>query len=174
LLKQKKYNRSILELDEFIERYPDLPPTPYAYYLRGVVAEAKSSSILDKLVTDSAQRDVESVSSAYQYFVDLIETFPNSKYSENAKDKLVGLRNTLARHEFYVAIYYTEIGSHIAAINRTKFIIENYPNSASIPDGLHLMAYNYDKINAEQLAIDTRKVLSLSYPNYSPGYSVKK
>ncbi len=174
LLKQKKYNRSILELDEFIERYPDLPPTPYAYYLRGVVAEAKSSSILDKLVTDSAQRDVESVSSAYQYFVDLIETFPNSKYSEDAKDKLDGLRNTLARHEFYVAIYYTEIGSHIAAINRTKFIIENYPNSASIPDGLHLMAYNYDKINAEQLAIDTKKVLSLSYPNYSPGYSVKK
>ena len=39
LLKQKKYNRAILELDEFIERYPDLPPTPYAYYLRGVVAE---------------------------------------------------------------------------------------------------------------------------------------
>ncbi len=174
LLKQKKYNRAILELDEFIERYPDLPPTPYAYYLRGVVAEAKSSSILDKLVTDSAQRDVESVSDAYLYFVDLIETFPNSKYSEDAKDKLVGLRNTLARHEFYVAIYYTEIGSHIAAINRTKFIIENYPNSASIPDGLHLMSYNYDKINAEQLAIDVRKVLSSSYPNYSPGYSVKK
>ena len=36
--------------------------------LRGVVAEAKSSSILDKLVTDSAQRDVDSVSDAYQVF----------------------------------------------------------------------------------------------------------
>ena len=52
--------------------------------------------------------------------------------------------NTLARHELYVAIYYTKIGSHIAAINRSKFIIENYPNSSSIPDGLDLMAYNYD------------------------------
>jgi outer membrane protein assembly factor BamD len=174
LLKQKKYNRSILALDEFIERYPDLPPTPYAYYLRGVVAEAKSSSILDKLVTDSAQRDVDSVSDAYQYFVDLIEAFPDSKYSEDAKVKLVSLRNTLARHEFYVAIYYTEIDSHIAAINRSKYIIENYPNSASIPDSLHLMAYNYEKINAGQLAIDARKVLSSSYPNYSQGYSVKE
>ena len=174
LLKQKKYNRAIIELDEFIERYPDLPPTPYAYYLRGVVAETKSSSILDKLVTDSAQRDVESVGDAYQYFVDLIETFPSSKYSEDAKDKLIGLRNTLARHEFYVAIYYTDIGSHIAAINRIKFIIENYPNSASIPDGLHLMAYNYDKINVIELATDVRKVLSSSYPNYSVGYSLKK
>jgi outer membrane protein assembly factor BamD len=173
LLKQRKYNWAILELDSFIERYPDLPPTPYAYYLKGVVAEAKSKSILDKLVTDSAQRDVESVSDAYQYFVELIEVYPNSKYSEAAKDKLIGLRNTLARHEFYVAIYYTEIGSHIAAINRSKFIIENYSNSASVPDGLHLMAYNYDKINANELAIDVRKVLSSSYPNYSPGYSFK-
>ena len=174
LLKQKKYNRSILELEEFIEKYPNLPPTPYAYYLRGVAAESKSSSILDKLVTDSAQRDVESVSAAYQYFADLIEVFPDSKYSADAKDKLVSLRNTLARHEFYVAIYYTEISSHIAAINRSKFIIENYPNSASIPDSLHLMAFNYDKIQAKELAIDTRKVLSSSYPNYSQGYSVSK
>jgi outer membrane protein assembly factor BamD len=174
LLKQKKYNRAILALDDFIERYPDLPPTPYAYYLRGMVAEAKSSSILDQLVTDSAQRDVESVSDAYQYFLELIEKFPKSKYSVDAKDKLLGLRNILARHEFYVAVYYTEIGSHIAAINRSKYIIENYPNSASIPDSLHLMAYNYDMVSANKLAADARKVLASSYPNYSPGYSVKE
>jgi outer membrane protein assembly factor BamD len=173
LLKQKKYNRAILVLNEFIERYPNLPPTPYAYYLRGIVAEAKSSSLLDELVTDSAQRDVESVGDAYQYFIDLIEAFPDSKYSEEAKSRLIILRNTLARHEFYVAIYYTEIGSHIAAINRSKFIIENYPNSASVPDGLHLMAFNYDKINANQLAIDVRKVLFTSYPNFTPNYSIK-
>ncbi|MEC7596067.1 MAG: outer membrane protein assembly factor BamD [Pseudomonadota bacterium] len=173
LLKQKKYKRAIIELDKFIEKYPNIPATPYAYYLRGIVAEKKSSSILDKLVTDSAQRDVESVRDAYKYFVELINTFPNSKYSEDAKGKLVSLRNTLARHEFYVAIYYTDIKSNIAAINRCKFIIEKYPNSASIPSALHLMAYNYDKINANQLAADARKILSSSYPNYSPNYSIK-
>ena len=173
LYKQKKYNLSILELNQFIEKYPNLPSTPYAYYLKGVIAEAKSSSILDKLVTDSAQRDVESIRNAYGYYMDLINTFPNSKYSEDASNKLLGLRNTLARHEFYVALYYARIGSHIASINRSKFIIENYPNSSSIPDGLHLMAYNYDEINANQLATDIRQILSASYPNYSPNYSIK-
>ena len=173
LLKQKKYNRAIFELDQFIEKYPNIPATPYAYYLRGVVADKKSSSIFDNLVTDSAQRDVESVKNAYKYFVELIDTFPNSKYSEDAKNKLVILRNTLARHEFYVALYYTDIKSNIAAINRCKFIIEIYPNSASIPDALHLMAYNYNLINADQLAIDARKILSSSYPSYSPNYSIK-
>ena len=173
LYKQKKYNLSILELNQFIEKYPNLPSTPYAYYLKGVVAEAKSSSILDKLVTDSAQRDVESIRNAYGYYMDLINTFPNSKYSEDASNKLLGLRNTLARHEFYVALYYARIGSHIASINRSKFIIENYPNSLSIPNSLHLMAYNYDIINAIQLASDVRKILSSSYPSYSPNYSIK-
>ena len=102
----------------------------------------------------------------------LINTYPNSKYSDEARTKLIKLRNTLARHELYVAIYYTEIGSHIAAINRSKFIIENYPNSSSIPDGLHLMAYNYDQINAVNLATDIREILSTSFPNYSPKYSI--
>ena len=147
--------------------------TDEAYYGMGVVAEAKSSSILDNLVTDSAQRDVKSTLEAYSYFMDLIDTFPNSKYSEDASKKLSSLMNTLARHELYVAIYYTKIDSNIAAVNRAKYIIENYPNSSSIPDALHLMAYNYDVINAFQLATDSRQILSFSYPNYSPNYSIK-
>jgi len=52
LFKRKKYNRAILELNKFIERYPTLPSTPYAYYLRGIIAEEKSSSILDVIITD--------------------------------------------------------------------------------------------------------------------------
>ena len=173
LYKQQKYTLAIIELDQFIGKYPNLPSTPYAYYLKGVIAEDKSSSILDKFITDSAQRDVESVRDAYGFYKDLINAFPESKYSKDAIQKLYGLRNTLARHEFYVAIYYSNIGSYIAAINRSKFIIENYPNSSSIPDSLHLMAYNYDEINAIQLAEDVRKILSSSYPNYSPNYSIK-
>ena len=67
------------------------------------------------------------------------------------KKNLAKLKNILARHEFYVAhLLYTEIGSYIAAINRSKFIIENFPNSASIPDALDLMAYNYDQINTPE------------------------
>ena len=174
MFKRKKYNRAILALNEFIERYPALPSTPYAYYLRGVIAEEKSSSILDKIITDSAQRDVQSVRDAYSYFSLLVETFPDSKYSEEALKKLVVLKNILARHEFYIALYYTSNGSHIAAINRSKYIIEHYPKSLSVADGLHLMAYNYDAINAEDLANDARTVLYLSYPNYSPNYKIDK
>jgi len=173
LFRQKKYSLAIVELDDFIQKFPAIESTPYAYYLKGVVAEEKSSSILDNLITDSAQRDVESVKEAYLYYKDLIDTFPQSKYSEQAKKKLNTLRDTLARHEFYVALYYTKNYSHIAAINRCKYILENYPNSNSIANALHLMAHNYEIINANELAIDARNILNSSFPAYTANYLIE-
>jgi len=173
LFKRKKYNLAINELNKFIERYPSIEPTPYAYYLKGIIAEEKSSSILDDFVTDNAQRDTESVREAYDYYVELIQKFPDSSYSKEAKLKLNNLIDILARHEFYIAIYYTKKGLNIAAINRVKFVIENFPESSVMADSLHLMAYNYDMINAHDFAGDTRKILSMNYPDYVPNYSLK-
>jgi len=172
LFQLKKYNLAINELNLFIDKYPSLPVTPYAFYLRGVISEEKSSSILDKVVTDSAQRDVQSVRDAYKYFSLLIEKFPESEYSVEARSKLVSLKNTLSRHEFYVALYYTKKGSFIGAINRSKFIIENYPGSNSIPDALHLMAQNYDSIGADELAKSTRIILKTNFPGYIQRYKI--
>ncbi len=172
LFKRKEYTRALLELNSFINIYPVHSSTPYAYFLRASIAEDQSSSMLDNIVTDSAQRDVQSVRDAYGYYKLLIDTFPASNYSEEAKNKLIKLKNVLARHELYVAIYYTKNNSFIAAINRCKYLIEHYPNTLSIPDALHLMAHNYDKILASKLAQDARAILTASYPNYSPRYSL--
>jgi outer membrane protein assembly factor BamD len=72
-----------------------------------------------------------------------------------------------------VAIFYTKKGANIAAINRSKYIIEKYPNTPSVPAALHLMAHNYDVISADILAKDARRVLKKSYPLYTPHYSLE-
>jgi len=172
LFKRQKYERAIIELNSFILKYPSIPSTPYAYYLKGVIAEEKSSSLLDNLITDNAQRDVVSIQNAYKYYLELITKFPDSKYSKEAEKRLVKLVNTLARHELYVALYYTNNKSNIAAINRAKYIIENFPSSQSVPDALNLMAFNYDLINATKLASDTKKILSSNFPNYTPSFTI--
>ena len=173
LYKRKKYNLAIAELDNFILNYPSIESSPYAYYLRGIVAEDKSTSILDNLITDSAQRDVQSIKEAYGYFIELIDRFPESKYALDANKRLQNLIDILARHELYVAIYYTKNNSNIAAINRCKYIIENFPDSYTVADSLHLMAHNYDQIGAIDLAKDTRLILESSFKNYYPHYSLK-
>jgi outer membrane protein assembly factor BamD len=174
LYQQQKYDESIGRLNGFIRLYPNHFSTPYAYYLRGVISERKSQSILDEYVTDNAQRDVKSVRNAFNYFLALIKKFPDSKYAEESKTHLVKLRNILARHELLVAVFYTKRDAGIAAINRLKFIIENFPNTPSVPAALHLMAYNYDLLKMKTLATDIRRVLDKSYPGYKPHYSLKK
>jgi outer membrane protein assembly factor BamD len=174
LYKNEKYDKAIRHLNNFIKLYPKHFSSPYAYYLRGVISEQKSHSILDNYLTDNAQRDVKSVRDAFNYYLALIKKFPNNKYTEEAKTHLLKLRNILARHELFVAIFYTEKGANIAAINRLKYIIEKFPNTPSVPAALHLMARNYDVVKMTTLAIDARRVLKKSYPKYKPHYSLKK
>ena len=171
--KREKYDEAIDELNEYIKFYPNDLSSPYAYYLRGLISEEKSKSILDDFITDNAQRDVSSVKNSLNYYLDLINKFPKSEYSNEALSKLVALRNTLARHELFVAIFYTKREAYIASINRCKYIIEKFPNTPSVPAALHLIAHNYDKINAPKLAEDTRRVLKASYPKYTPHYSLE-
>jgi outer membrane protein assembly factor BamD len=173
LHKSEDYDQAIDRLNSYIKLYPDHFSTPYAYYLRGVISEAKSRSILDEYITDNAQRDVNSVRDAFNYYLALIEKFPKTEYSEEAKSRLIILRNILSRHELFVAIFYTKKGANIAAINRSKYIIEKYPNTPSVPAALHLMAHNYDVISADILAKDSRRVLKKSYPLYTPHYSLE-
>ncbi|WXT99819.1 MAG: Outer membrane protein assembly factor BamD [Catillopecten margaritatus gill symbiont] len=172
LYKKEDYNEAIVRLNDYIKLYPEHFSTPYAYYLRGVISEDKSRSILDGLMTDNAQRDVDSVRNAFNYYMALIDKFPKSEYAEEAKTRLIVLRNILARHELFIAIYYTKRNANIAAINRSKFIIEKYPNTPSVPAALHLMARNYDHVGMDTLAKDARRVLTKSYPVYTPHYTI--
>lgn len=172
LYKNEDYDQAILRLNDYIKLYPKHFSTPYAYYLRGVISEDKSRSILDDYLTDNAQRDVNSVRNAFNYYLALIDKFPDTEYTEEAKTRLIILRNILARHELFVAIYYTKRNANIAAINRCKFIIKKYPNTPSVPAALHLMAYNYDHISMKTRAKNTRRVLKNSYPAYKPHYTL--
>jgi len=172
LYKNEKYDEALNRLNEYIKLLPSHFTTPYAYYMRGLISENKSKSIIDEFFTDNAQRDISSVKDSMNYYLALVDKFPNSEYSDEVKTKMISLRNILSRHELFVAIFYTKKEAHIAAINRCKYIIEKFPNTPSVPAALHLIAHNYDKINEPILAIDARRVLKNSYPNYIPHYTL--
>ena len=140
------YDDAIYKFSKIINKYPSLKNIDYVYYMRALCYYEQISN--EEL--DGKNNDL-----ALEYFNQLIKRFPNSNYAKDARQKIV------------------LVNSNIAAINRCKYIIENYPNSASIPDALHLMARNYEIINATELAKDARKVLNSSYPDHSPGYSLK-
>jgi len=171
--KREEYDLAIDKANTYIKLFPSHFSAPYVYYLKGISAEDKSRSILDDFLTDNAERDISSVIDAFNYYLDLIKKFPNTEYSEEAKKRLIIIWNIISRLELLVAIFYAKKEAYIASINRCNHIIEKYPNTPSVPAALHLLAFNYDRINANELATDARRVLELSYPEYTPHYSLE-
>ena len=150
------------ELNEFIRLYPKHSALPYAYYLRALSADSINKSWFDSWFLDPASRDMASTQEAYNAYMDLLERFPKSKYAINAKERIIILRNRLARHEFLVAEYYFKRKAYLASANRAKFIVDNYPRSQVNIFALQLMRDAYQEMGMTQNAEDTQAVLDFN------------
>ena len=153
---------AIRELDEFIRLFPKHPDVAYAFYLKALAADSVNQSWLDSFITDPASRDSKSTLRAFKFYSDVLEKFPESKYAPKASERLIILRNQMARHELQVAQFYFNKQAYLAAANRGKYIIENYPRSAVTLDTLKLLEESYLKLNMPELMNDIKRVYELN------------
>ncbi len=166
---------AIAAADRFIKLHPKHPHVDYAYYLKGLIYFNRNIGFLGRLFQqDSSSRDPESSKQAFQEFSTLIKKFPNSRYATEARLRALYLRNNLAEHELHVAKYYMTRKAYVAAVNRCKYIIENYDRSSAVPGALDIMAQAYDKLGLTELAADARRVLVASFPKYDSERKSKK
>lgn len=153
---------AILELDEFIRLFPKHKQLPYAYYLKGLAADSIIRSWLDNYITDPATRDVKSAKRAYNYYRELVNQFPDSKYAIAGSKRLVILRNQMARHELKVAQFYFNKEAYLASANRAKYILETYPQASSTIKALAMLEQSYGKLGMTEAQADASKVYELN------------
>lgn len=166
---------AIATLDRFMRVYPLNPNLDYAFYLRGLINFNRDIGFFEKYIPrDESQRDPGSARFALKDFNTLIKRFPKSKYGEDTAQRIVYLRNRLAQHEVNVAHYYMRRGSYIAAANRGKYVIENYPRTPATPDALLIMAKAYKVLELDDLSEDALRVLRLNYPGHAGVAQVHK
>jgi outer membrane protein assembly factor BamD len=153
--------------DRFIRLHPQHPNVDYAYYLKGLAAYNKNPGVFDRLfATDIAKRDMTSAREAYADFSELLARFPDSPYAPDAKKRMLHLRDILARHELHVASFYMERRAYVAAANRARYIVQNYPRADSVPDALALLVEANYKLGLEEAAHDALEVLAANFPDY--------
>ncbi|HSH54935.1 MAG TPA: outer membrane protein assembly factor BamD [Methylotenera sp.] len=156
---------AVAAADRFIKLHPNHPNVDYAYYLKGL-AVFNERGIIEKLSKQQvSDRDPRSLRDSFATFKELVTRYPNSRYAKDSTQRMVYLSNSLAEHELHVARYYMKRQAYIAAVNRTKYVIEYYPQSPSVEEALVIMISAYDLLALEDLKNDTLRVLKTNYPD---------
>lgn len=157
---------AVTKLDRFIRLYPSSPAMDYAIYLKGVVNFNDNTGFLSAISRQNiSERDQQASRDAYQSFAQLVELYPNSKYSEDARLRMDFIVNSLAEYEVHVARYYYRRQAFVAAVNRAQIAVRDYQGAPAIEEALYIMAASYDKLGLPVLRDDAERVLKLNFPD---------
>jgi outer membrane protein assembly factor BamD len=151
--------QAIATLDRFIRLHPASPALDYAIYLKGLVNFNQMAA-----------------KSSYEAFKELTVRFPDSKYTPEARQRMMHIVNALASYEVHVARYYASRGAHVAAVNRAQQAISEYQGVPAVEEALAILVSSYKTLGMTALSDDAKRVLEKNFPQsaYLNGAGVKK
>lgn len=164
--------QALATIERFIKYNPSSPALDYALYLRGVINFNDNLGLLGSLARqDLSERDQRASRDAWQAFKQLVEQFPASRYSADARLRMDYIVNTLAAYEVHVARYYYNRGAYVAAANRAQQAVTDFQQSPATEEALHIMVRSYDKLQLVPLRDAAERVLRTNFPDstFIPG-----
>ena len=154
--------------ERFINLHPRHSHTGYAYYMKGLAAFTDDSGLFSRYFqSDLEKREVVMAQTSFDELSDFISRYPQSNYVSHAKQRMIYLKNLLAKHEMYVADFYMKRGAYLAAISRSKYVIEHLPNTPQTPYALSILVEAYDLLGYEELKKRNLKILTSNYPDFN-------
>ena len=149
--------------DTFLREQPTHPRVDYAWYIKGLVYFPRERGPIEKLLrVDLSERPPSNAHQSFENFERLVNVFPASPYAEDARQRMVFLRNRLAEFEMHVAKYYIRRGAWVAAINRAKWVLENYQETPLSLDALEILVDAYGELQMVDLAQDAERILAVN------------
>ena len=163
---QNYYADSIAELERFLKVYPNHKNIAYAEYLLGL---CYYEQIVDE------KKDLNAIQNSKRVFINIIEKYPNTDFAIDSEFKLDLIFDILAAKEMYVGRYYFEKQKWIPAINRFKFVVDNYEKTVYVEEALHRLVEIHYIIGLEKEARKYATLLGYNYKSskwYEQSYSV--
>jgi len=164
--KQEEKASAIAACDRFIRLHPNHPNVDYAYYLKGLVNFNEDLGLIGHVsMQDLTERDPKAAAESFAAFKTLVSKFPESKYAQDATQRMAYLVNALASHEVHVAQYYMRRGAYVAAANRAQAAIKTYPDAPANEEALFVLIKAYDALNMADLRDDAERVMRKNFPD---------
>lgn len=153
-------------IDRFMQQYPNHVGTDYMLYLKGLITFTPPSAILSSVTNqDPSERDPKGLRASYEAFNELIQRYPDSRYTPDARKRVAWLVNTIAENEVHIAQYYYQRGAYVAAANRAQTVVTDFQGAPIVEKALYIMTLSYDKLKLDSLRDDARRVLDQNFPN---------
>ncbi|MDB5894123.1 MAG: outer membrane protein assembly factor BamD [Rhodoferax sp.] len=157
--------QAIATLDRFIKLHPASPAIDYALYMKGIVNFNDNLGLFSFITRqDLSERDQKAAKESFEAFKELTTRFPDSRYTPDARQRMVYIVNSLAQYEVHVARYYYSRGAYVAAINRAQSALTEYRDVPSLEEALYIVMKSYEALGMTQLRDDTQRVLETNYP----------
>lgn len=162
--KQSNTELAVASADRFLSLNPQHPNADYANYIKGLALFDSDKTFLNfVLPRDPSNKNSASLLQSFEVFNHLVKTYPDSEYAEDAKQRMIFLRNELAEYELVVADYYLRRGAYLAASNRAQYVVERYQGAPSMPQALYILEASYRQLGINDLADDIHTVYLTNY-----------
>ena len=141
------------EAENFIRLAPNHEQVEFAWYIRGrSLYEIDRNFAVNFRSENPAKYDIGSARIGIVAWQRFLLQFPESQYADEAQAYLLHYRQVLAEQELLIARFYMQKHAYLAAANRARFVIENYPTSGYSQEALELMQQAYQQLQLSELA----------------------
>lgn len=159
---------AVATLERFMKLHPASAALDYALYLKGIANFNDDLGLFSGLTRqDLSERDQKAAKDSYESFKELVQRFPNSRYTPDATARMRYIVNSLAKSEVNVARYYFERGAYVAAINRAQIAVKDYDGVPVLEEALFILMRSYEALGMEKMRDDAQRVLLKNYPQSS-------
>lgn len=168
--KERESELAMAQINRFIRLSPTHPNVDYVYYMKGLTEiQQRSDMIQDYLGLDRSEKDPTYYEAAFSTFRDLIRSYPNSIYAADARQRMIFIKEELAKREMAIAEYYFEREAYVSSIRHCQNILYTFRSTQQLRPALELMARGYERLNLVDPANNTRRVLASTFgESYTP------
>lgn len=163
-----RYPETIAAGRRFTTLYPNDPDAAYALYLIGQSYFRQMPDVT---------RDQQTTERALAAFAELVQRFPDSEYTNDARARIRAADDQLAGKEMEVGRYYLKRRNYVAAINRFKMVVINYQTTRHVEEALFRLTESYYALGVTREAQTAAAVLGHNFPDsewYKNAYSLLK
>ena len=152
--------------DRFLRLNPQSEHADYALFMRGLASYNLDLGLAARYFpVDVSARDPGEQTQAFRDFSELLNRYPDSEYVADARQRMIAIRNRMAALELHAARYYIKREAYIAANNRARYVVENYPTSPVVEEALIILAETFRFLDLKKGARDAIALLQTNFPD---------